>query len=128
MFCVQETFRENASPNRTDSTFGAPLVWKTSRAADPPDVQLQVGAPYSQRVQIQLSAPGEVAAEVRLGVLAGGALKTRQVGSHSETQRISNGHRAIGDDWLQFGDVRHDLTPRLLRGTAKPARPTPVAA
>ena len=36
----------------------------------PPDVQLQVRPPGSQRVQAVLGAPGQVAAQVRFGVLA----------------------------------------------------------
>ena len=37
----------------------------------PPDVQLQVGTLGDQRVQVVLGAPGEIAAQVRFGVLAG---------------------------------------------------------
>jgi hypothetical protein len=40
----------------------------------PPDVQLQVRPLGGQRVQAALGAPGQVAAQVGFGVLAGGAL------------------------------------------------------
>ena len=40
----------------------------------PPDVQLQVRPPGGQRIQAALGAPGQVAAQVGFGVLAGGAL------------------------------------------------------
>jgi hypothetical protein len=50
----------------------------------PPDVQLQVRALRGERVQAVLGAPGEVAAQVRFGVLAGGALEAGQVGSHCQ--------------------------------------------
>ena len=39
----------------------------------PPDVELEVRALGGQRVQAALGAPGQVAAQVRFGVLAGGA-------------------------------------------------------
>jgi hypothetical protein len=42
----------------------------------PPDVLLEVGALDSQRIQGVLGAPGQVAAQVRFGVLTGGALET----------------------------------------------------
>jgi hypothetical protein len=41
----------------------------------PPDVQLQVRPPRGQRVQAAFGAPGQIAAQVGFGVLAGGALK-----------------------------------------------------
>lgn len=41
----------------------------------PPDIELQVRTPCGERVQAALCTPGEVAAQVRFGVLAGGALK-----------------------------------------------------
>jgi len=51
----------------------------------PPDVQLQVRTLRGQRVQAALGAPGQIAAEVRFGVLAGGALEAGQVGSYCQT-------------------------------------------
>jgi hypothetical protein len=50
----------------------------------PPDVQLQVRAACSQRVQAAFCAPGQVAAQVGLSVVAGGALETGQVGSRRQ--------------------------------------------
>ena len=60
--------------------------------------------------------------KVGFGVLAGRALETRQVGSHGQPQMISDGHRATGDDWRQFREVRHDLTLHLLSAAAKLAK------
>ena len=62
----------------------------------PPDVQLQVRAPGGQRVQAVLGAPGQEAAQIGFGVIAGGALETGQVGSHCQPQLISERHRMIG--------------------------------
>jgi len=94
----------------------------------PPDVQLQVRPPGSQWIQAALCAPGEVAAQVGFGVLAGGALEPGQVGSHGEPQPVSYRHKAIGGDWDQFGEVRHDLTLRPLPAATKLAKPAPGAA
>jgi hypothetical protein len=94
----------------------------------PPDVELQLRAPCGQRVQAVPGAPGEVAAQVRCGVLSGGALEAGQVGSHCQPQLISERHEMIGGDWGQFGVVHHDLTLRLLPMTAKMARHAPDAA
>jgi hypothetical protein len=41
----------------------------------PPDVELEVRPLRGQRVQAVLGAPGQVAAQVRFSVLAGGALE-----------------------------------------------------
>ena len=41
----------------------------------PPDVELQVRPAGGERVQAAFGAPGQVAAQVRFGVLAGGALE-----------------------------------------------------
>src|SRR5579859_6860880 len=45
-----------------------------------PDAQLQVRPPGGQRVQAALGAPGKVAAQIRLGVLALATLEAGQVG------------------------------------------------
>ena len=58
----------------------------------PPDVRLQMRAARDQRVQAVLGAPGQVAAQVGLGVVAGGAFEPGQVGSHSQPQLISERH------------------------------------
>jgi hypothetical protein len=50
---------------------------------DPADlVQLQMRALRGQRVQAPLGAPGQVAAQVRFGVLARAALEAGQVGGY----------------------------------------------
>ena len=61
-----------------------------------PDVQLQVRAARSQRVQAPFCAPGQVAAQVRLDVVAGGAVETGQVSSHRQPQLVSERHHVIG--------------------------------
>jgi hypothetical protein len=48
-----------------------------------------------QRVQAALGAPGQMAAEVRFGVLARGALEAGQVGSHCQTQLVSERRQGI---------------------------------
>ena len=48
----------------------------------PPDVQLQVRPPGGQRIQAAFGAPGQIAAKVGVGVLAGAAIEPGQVGSH----------------------------------------------
>ena len=58
----------------------------------------------------------------------GGALEPGQVGSHGEPQPVSYRHKAIGGDWDQFGEVRHDLTLRPLPAATKLAKPAPGAA
>jgi hypothetical protein len=51
----------------------------------PPDVQLQVRALRLQRMQMTLDTPGEEAAQVRTGVLAG---RTGQIGGDSSVELI----------------------------------------
>jgi hypothetical protein len=48
----------------------------------PPDVQLQVETLGGRRVQALLGAPGQVAAQVRFGVLPRGALEAGEVGDY----------------------------------------------
>jgi hypothetical protein len=62
----------------------------------PPDVQLQVRPTGGQRVKAALGAPGQVAAQVRFGVLTGGALEAGQVGGHRQPQLVSVWRRKIG--------------------------------
>ena len=62
----------------------------------PPDIQLQVGPPGGQRVQAPLGAPGQVTADIRFGMLAGGALEAGQVGGHGQPQPVSERLRRIG--------------------------------
>jgi hypothetical protein len=62
----------------------------------PPDVQLQVRTLGAQRVQAVLGAPGQVAAQVRFGVLAGGALEAGQVGSYCQPQPVGERRQRFG--------------------------------
>ena len=78
----------------------------------PPDVQLQVRSPGGQRVQATLGAPGEVAAQVRFGVLAGGALEAGQVGGYCQPQPVGERRQRIGRYGGQFGEGHHALTLR----------------
>jgi len=50
----------------------------------PPDVQLQVRASRGEGIHAAFGAPGEVTAQVRLGVAAGGASEAGQVGRNCE--------------------------------------------
>ena len=63
--------------------------------------------PGGQRVQAALGAPCEVAAEIRFGVLAGGALEAGQVGSYRQSQPIGERLRRIGGRRGQFGEGHH---------------------
>ena len=76
----------------------------------PPDVELEVRPLRDQRVQAALGAPGQVAAQIGFGVLARGALKAGQVGSHCQPQPVSERLRRIGGREGQFGEGRHALT------------------
>jgi hypothetical protein len=60
-----------------------------------------------------LRAPGQVAAQVGLGVVAGGTLEPGQVGSHRQPQLISERHQMIGRDRRKVGEVHHAQTLRL---------------
>ena len=85
-------------------------VASTTSDADllhPPDVQLQVRPLRGQRVQAPFRTPGKVAAQVRSGVLAGGALEAGQVSRHCQPQPISEQHR-IGGGRAQRGEVHHE--------------------
>jgi hypothetical protein len=78
----------------------------------PADVQLQVRAAGGQRIQGVLGAPGQVAAQVRFGVLAGGSGEAGQVGGHCQTQLVSEGRGMIGGDGRQVGEAHHAQTLR----------------
>jgi hypothetical protein len=86
----------------------------------PAEVQLQVRAAGSQRVRVAFRAPGQVTAQVGLGVVAGGALEAGQVGGHCEPQLINERDQVIGRDRWQFGEVRHAQTLRLLPPAGEP--------
>jgi hypothetical protein len=55
-----------------------------------------MGPLHGQWVQCMLGAPGEVAAQIRPGVLAGGALEAGQVGGYCQPQPVSERPRRIG--------------------------------
>ena len=76
-----------------------------------------------QRVQAAFGAPGQVAAQVGFGVIAGGTLESGQVGSHRQPQLISERHQTIGRDGQQFGEVHHAQTLSPLPSPAKPMKP-----
>ena len=63
-----------------------------------------------QRVQAVLGAPGQVAAQVGFGVLAGGALEAGQVGSYCQPQPVSKRRQRIGGHRGQFGEGNHAFT------------------
>jgi hypothetical protein len=65
-----------------------------------------------QRVQAVPGAPGQVAAQVRFGVLAGGALEAGQVRSRCQPQPVSERHQGIGGYGGLFGEGHHALTVR----------------
>jgi hypothetical protein len=77
----------------------------------PPDVQLQA----------TLNTPGQVAAQIGLGVITGGALEPGQVGGHRQPQLISDRHQMIGRDGRQFGEGHHVQTLRPPLPVANPA-------
>ncbi len=85
----------------------------------PPDVQLEVRPLRGQRVQAVLGAPGQVAAQVGFGVLAGGALEAGQVGGYCQPQPVGERLRRIGRRWGQLGEGHHALTLRRLTVTVK---------
>ena len=84
-----------------------------------PDGELEVRALGGQRIQAALGAPGQVAAQVRFGVLAGGALEASQVGGHCQPQPVGERLRGIGGRGGQLGKGRHALTLQRLAGTVK---------
>ena len=79
-----------------------------------------MGAARGQRVEAAFCAPGQVAAQVGLGVVAGGVLEAGQVGSHCQPQLISERHQVIGGDGRQFGEGHHAQTLRLLLPADEP--------
>lgn len=65
-----------------------------------------------QRIQAAPADPGQEAAQIRLGVVAGGALEPGQVASHRQPRLISDRHKRIGGDGGQLCEVHHDPTLR----------------
>jgi hypothetical protein len=55
-------------------------------------------APRGQRVQATVGTPEKEAAQVRFGVIAGGALEPGQIGSYCQPQLISERHKTIEGD------------------------------
>jgi hypothetical protein len=78
----------------------------------PPDVQLQVRAARGQRVQPTISAPGQVAAQAGVGVVAGGAGEPGQAGRHRQPELAGKRRRSFGRDGDQFIAAGHALTLR----------------
>jgi len=78
----------------------------------PSDVQLQVRPPGGQRVQAALGAPGQVTAQVRFGVLPGGAREPGQVGGHCQAQLVRERRQGIGWDRGQVCEGHHAQTLR----------------
>src|SRR5258708_34341096 len=62
----------------------------------PPDVQLQMRAPGQERVQASLGTPGEIAAQIGVGMVSGGALEPGKIGSYREPQPISIRDQSAG--------------------------------
>jgi hypothetical protein len=62
----------------------------------PPDVQLQMRAPGQERVQASLGTPGEIAAQIGVGMVSGGALEPGKIGSYREPQPISMRDQSAG--------------------------------
>jgi hypothetical protein len=91
----------------------------------PPDVQLQVRPLGGERVQATLGAPGQVAAQVGFGVLAGGALEAGQVGSHRQSQPVGERLRRIARRWGQLGEGHHAPTLKRFPITVKPTKHAP---
>jgi hypothetical protein len=71
--------------------------------------------PGGQRVQTAFGAPGQVAAQVGFGVLAGGALEAGEVGRYCQSQPVGERlRRRIADRWGQLCEGHHALTLRQL--------------
>ena len=85
----------------------------------PPDVPLQVRPLRGQRVQAALGAPGQIAAQVRFGVLARGALEAGQVASHCQPQPVSEWLSRIGGREGQLAEGRHTTTLQRLAVAVK---------
>jgi hypothetical protein len=79
-----------------------------------PDVQLQVRPLRGQRVQAVLGAPGQVAAEIRIGVLAGGAFEAGQVRGHRQPQPVGERPGRITGRGGQVGEGNHAPTLKQL--------------
>jgi hypothetical protein len=68
---------------------------KPAELLHPPGVQFQVRAARGQRFQAALRTPGEIAAQIRLGVLTGRALEAAQIRSGCQLYRT--GRLGIGE-------------------------------
>ena len=80
-----------------------------------------------QQVPAALGAPGQVAAQVGFGVLAGGALEAGQVGGHCQPQPVSEWLRRIGGREGQLCECRHVVTLPRLAVTVKLINTHPAA-
>jgi len=97
------------------SVWDSPRARRRSRTAWP--IRNERAA-CAQRVQAAFGAPGQVAAQIGLGVVAGGTLEPGQVGSHCQPQLISERDQVIRWARRQAGEVRHAQTLRLLPAPA----------
>jgi hypothetical protein len=50
--------------------------------------ELQMRAPGQERIQAAFGTPGEIAAQIGVGVVSGGALEPGKIGCHREPQPI----------------------------------------
>jgi hypothetical protein len=78
----------------------------------PPDVQLQVRTAGGQWVQAAPGGPGQIATQVRFGVLPGWAGEPGQVGGHCQAHLVSERRWMIGGGGRQVREVRHAQTLR----------------
>src|SRR5689334_8107097 len=87
----------------------------------PPDVELQVRPLRCQRVQAVLGAPGQVAAQVGFGVLAGGAFEAGQVGRYRQSQPVGERPHSGGSlgAWASSVKVIMPVTLQQLAITVK---------
>jgi hypothetical protein len=78
-----------------------------------------VRAPDGERVQALLGAPGQVAAQVRFGVVAGGAHEPGEVSGRCQLQPLSERLWRIGGRESQLGEGRHAMTLKQFTVTVK---------
>lgn len=83
-------------------------------------------AARGERVQAAFCAPGQVAAQVGLGVIPGGALETGQVRRDRQPQLISERRQRIRREGRQVGEGPHAQTLRL--NPRREAQKVPSAA
>jgi hypothetical protein len=90
----------------------------------PPDIQLQMRAPGQEGIQAAFGTPGEIAAQVGVGVFSGGALETGEISGHGEPQPISMRNEAAGLGGDKLVVMHHASTLRPLATPASPQAPS----